>query len=182
MKPIQKIVLLTFLIAFLASTANAQTIYIKPLEALKAIFKDSEEIISQKISLTPEQINEIEKKLGYQLSKKEWSVFIARSKNEADGYGIIDNELGKTEPITFLTTLTPEGKVRAVEILVYREPYGSEVHQKSFLKQYLNKNSADHLTVGQDIQAISGATISSSSVTKGVKRDLILWDAIYGKR
>ena len=79
-----------------------------------------------------------------------------------------------------MTFINPQGQVEAVEIIVYREPQGSEVSQKKFLKQYQGKSHASLLRVGQDIQNMSGATISSQSVTRGVKRDLALWKVFYG--
>ena len=123
----------------LSLSAGAQTIYLKPAEALKIIFKDSREVVSEKKSLSPEQKSAVEKRLGTKLAKEDWNFYIARSDGKIDGYALIDNEIGKTEPITFITAITPQGEVKAVEILVYREPVGSEVHDKRFVKQYLGK-------------------------------------------
>ncbi len=159
---------------------EAQTIYVKPAEALRLIFYSSQEIISEKKDLTPEQKGALEKKLGTSL-KESWNFYIARSHHKIDGYALIDNEMGKMEPITFLTAITPAGDIKEVEILVYREPYGSEVHEKKFLKQYEGKKAADPVRIGQDIRNISGATISSRAVSSGVKRALLLWDIFYGK-
>lgn len=159
----------------------AQTIYLKPDQALKIIFQDSREIVSEKKTLTPEQQRNLEGRLGTKLAKTEWNFYIARSNGRIDGYAVIDSEVGKTEPITFLTAITPEGRVKEVEILVYREPIGSEVHEKRFLRQYRGKKKSDPIRVGQDIANISGATLSARAVTNGVKRDLLLWELFYGK-
>lgn len=166
---------------FFLGSLQAQTVYIKPSEALKIIFQGSHEIVSEKKSLSPEQKTKIEKKLGVTLSKETWNFYVAKSGNKVDGYALIDHEVGKTEPITFLTAITPQGVVKDVEILVYREPIGSEVHEKRFLKQYQGKGQNDSLRVGQDIKNISGATMSARSVSFGVKRAVILWDVFYGK-
>lgn len=164
-----------------ASTAFAQTVYLKPAEALKIIFKDSKEIVSEKKTLTPLQKAAVEKKLGRRLQREDWNFYVARSGGKTDGYAVIDNEIGKTEPITFLTAITPDGRVKAVEILVYREPIGSEVHEKRFLRQFGEKGAGDPIRVGQDIANISGATLSARAVSLGVKRDLLIWNAFYGK-
>jgi len=71
--------------------------------------------------------------------------------------------------------------VIATEILVYRESHGSEVHRKAFVKQYLGKTVKDPVMVGRDIKHITGATLSSRAVSKGVKKALILWNIFYGK-
>ncbi len=160
---------------------SAQTINVKPAEALKAIFRSSREIVSEKHTVAEVDKVLLEKKVG-QLPKDVWTFYVAKTGNRVDGYAVIDHELGKMEPITFLTAFHPDGSVKEVEILVYREPYGSEVHEEKFVGQYKGKKSGDLLRVGQDIQNMTGATISSRSVTTGVKRDLALWNLFYGKK
>jgi electron transport complex protein RnfG len=104
---------------------------------------------------------------------------VARSQGHVDGYALMDNELGKTEPITFLTALTPLGDVNAVEILAYREPYGGEVQSAKYLRQYQGKGVKNPIRVGQDITNMSGATISSRAVALGVKRAVSIWSCVY---
>lgn len=157
------------------------TVYLKPAEALKIIFKDSKEVTLVKKKLTEEQQKAAGKKLGSKIKKSKWNFYVAKTNGKVDGYAIIDNEIGKTEPITFITAINPKGQVIATEILVYRESHGSEVHRKKFLKQYKNKTSQDPIFVGRDIKNITGATLSARAVSKGVKRALILWKIFYGK-
>ncbi len=164
----------------IAAPSEAQTVYLKPAEALKQIFHDSETVSVDKKSLTADQKTCVQKKLGSAPSKTDWAFQVARTKGSIDGYALIDNEPGKEEPITFLTAITSQGAVKEVEVLVYREPYGSEVHEPKYLKQYQGKKTGDPVRVGQDITNMSGATISSRSVATGVKRALALWSCVYG--
>ncbi len=159
----------------------SQTIYIKPDEALKQVFKNSEKVSRESKQINPERKRALEKKLGTALKKTTWNFYIAKTGNTVDGYALLDQELGKTEPITVMTAIFPNGEVQEVEILVYREPIGSEVHEKSFLKQYKGKKITDPIRLNQDIIPISGATISSRSVSQAVKRALIIWSEFYGK-
>ena len=168
---------------FVPSPLFAQTtVYLKPAEALKVIFKDSQEVVSEKKRLTPEQRIGLEKKIGMEISKTDWNFFIAKSDGKIDGYALIDNEIGKTEPITFLTAIFPDGSVKAVEILVFRESHGGEVHEERFRKQFTGKKADNPVRAGQDIGNIAGATLSSRAVSLGVKRALTLWDVFYGKK
>lgn len=174
--------LLLLLLFFCGRVLFAQTVFVKPDEALRLVFHDSKEVVTESRTLSFEQKSGVEKKLGDKISKDTWKFFVAKTGDRVDGYALIDNEVGKTEPITFLTALTPDGRVKSVEILVYREPHGSEVSEKRFLKQYEKKSASDPLTVGQDITNMSGATLSSRGVTRGVKRDVLIWEAVYGKK
>jgi hypothetical protein len=92
------------------------------------------------------------------------------------GLFIFDRVIGKHLYIDYAVALEPNGRVRRVEILQYRESYGGEVRDQSWLSQFVGKTGGSSLEVGQDIRNISGATLSSHHVTEGVKRIL----AIYG--
>lgn len=172
------------LIALLLASgaALAQESSITPSQALQTIFSSSQEIVSEKKSLSPEQKASLKKNLGYDVPKDEWGFFVARTGGKIDGYAVIDHQVGKTEPITFMTAILPTGEIKAVEILVYREHIGGEVKEKRFLRQYENKKKTDPIRTGQDIQNITGATLSSRAISVGVKRDLAIWDLFYGPR
>jgi Na+-translocating ferredoxin:NAD+ oxidoreductase RnfG subunit len=88
------------------------------------------------------------------------------------GFAEVRNVIGKELPITFLVAIDPAAALRDVDILVYREPQGGEVAYEPWRKQFRGKTAADPLQVGKDIRNISGATISSNSVTLGVRQAL----------
>jgi K+-transporting ATPase c subunit len=60
-------------------------------------------------------------------------------------------------------------EIELIKILVYRSAYGSEITAKRWLSQFYFKQR-DSLKYGSDIQAISGATVSASSLTENVNR------------
>jgi Na+-translocating ferredoxin:NAD+ oxidoreductase RnfG subunit len=88
------------------------------------------------------------------------------------GFAEVRNVIGKELPITFLVAIDPSATLRDVDILVYREPQGGEVAYEAWRKQFRGKTATDPLQVGKDIRNISGATISSNSVTLGVRQAL----------
>ena len=94
------------------------------------------------------------------------------------GFAVVRNVRGKDQPITFLVATDTLDRLRDVDILVYREPYGGEVAYDVWRKQFRGKSTSDRLEVGRDIRSISGATISVHAVTTGVRRalaDLSAW-------
>lgn len=86
------------------------------------------------------------------------------------GFAAVGNVLGKDQPITFLVAVDPTDRLKDVDILVYREPYGGEVAYEPWRRQFRGKSAADSLRVGKEIRSISGATISVHAVTLGVRR------------
>jgi Na+-transporting NADH:ubiquinone oxidoreductase subunit C len=88
------------------------------------------------------------------------------------GFAQVRNVKGKDQQITFLVAIDPANALKDVDVLVYREPYGGEVAYEPWRKQFRGKTSDAPLEVGKDIRNISGATISSHSVTLGVRKAL----------
>ncbi|MGH7531153.1 MAG: FMN-binding protein [Gemmatimonadales bacterium] len=94
------------------------------------------------------------------------------------GFAMVRDVRGKDQPITFLVAIDGAARLRDIDILVYREPYGGEVAYEAWRRQFRGKSSTDRLEVGRDIRNISGATISVHAVTQGVRRalaDLTRW-------
>lgn len=85
---------------------------------------------------------------------------------ESKGYG--------SSPISMVVGVDPTGKVLKVKVLSHSETagLGSKIEGESFLKQFTGKTPASALAVGQDVDAISGATISSRGATAGIKKAL----------
>jgi Na+-translocating ferredoxin:NAD+ oxidoreductase RnfG subunit len=96
------------------------------------------------------------------------------------GFAQVSNVIGKERPITFLVAVDSTGRLRDVDILVYREPYGGEVAYGAWRRQFRGKAAGDSLRVGREIRSISGATISVHAVTLGIRRllaDMARWRA-----
>jgi Na+-translocating ferredoxin:NAD+ oxidoreductase RnfG subunit len=94
------------------------------------------------------------------------------------GFAAVGEVIGKDQPITFLVAIDAQDRLKDVDILVYREPYGGEVAYDTWRRQFRGKSASDSLRVGREIRSISGATISVQAVTAGVRRllrDLTGW-------
>jgi hypothetical protein len=88
------------------------------------------------------------------------------------GLFVVNRVVGKHEFITMAVGINPNGTVKQIEIMDYKESYGSEVREASWRAQFVGKSASSPLQLGQDITNISGATLSSKHVTDGVKRVL----------
>ncbi len=182
MQTLFKKIFQTLFILFFAHSAFAQTaVYLKPEEALKILFKDSKEVIKEDHTISSDLQEKVKKTLGYSLSKSSYPFYIGKTDGKIDGYAIIDDQVGKVSPITFITRINPDGKVAQVEIMVYRESHGGEVASKRFLNQFREKSFNDELRLHGNIVNVTGATLSSEALVVGVKRALALWQEFYGK-
>ncbi len=88
------------------------------------------------------------------------------------GYAFIDKAPSKTDEFDFLVLLDVNLIVAKTKVLIYREDYGGEIGSRRWLKQFIGKTSKDKLKYEKDIIAISGATISASSMTIAINNFL----------
>src|SRR5579871_5567298 len=98
----------------------------------------------------------------------------ARQAGATLGHVLIDEVIGKHELITYAVGIAANGVVRGVEILDYREARGGEIRDPRWRAQFVGKRQGSTLRLEQDIQNISGATLSCRHVTDGVRRLLQL--------
>ena len=97
------------------------------------------------------------------------------------GIAILDNVLGKSLPITFLSCFNFDGKLIRAHIVKYREDYGYEVGNKRWLNQFIGLDVNSDFIIGKNIDGISGATISVNSVTRGINRSAIIVEYLLTK-
>lgn len=109
-------------------------------------------------------------------------VYIARDSTATlQGYAVVDEEVGKYRPITFLVAADERLRVKDVAILVYRESRGGEVRRQRFLRQYRGKQVDDPIRLNRDIINVTGATLSVRALNTGVRRSLRLLQSAYGE-
>lgn len=66
-----------------------------------------------------------------------------------------------------------DAKIKSMKVLAYREDHGGEVGSKRWLKQFIGLGEENPMVLNDDIQGISGATISCESATKGARETTI---------
>ena len=101
------------------------------------------------------------------------------SKNDTTmAYAFLDNVKGKSMPITFIVIMNINGTIKNSSIIKYREAYGGEIKNKRWLKQFIGKKNDSTYEIGQEIDSITGATISVNSISKGIRKIAILYELV----
>lgn len=154
--------------------ARADTTYYTTRAVLAELFPKSERVTFKTFALDQSLKARLAQRLGYKPAKDRYTIYVATTQGKVDGYAVIDDEKGLHQPITFATRLSARGVIERLEIMVYREPRGDEVRDGRFRKQFEGKTSHDPCRLSQDIDAVSGATISSASMATGARRAAIL--------
>lgn len=153
------------------------TIYFTIDAAQHAMFPGAS-FAAHDLALTPEQRKLIGRASGVGSFDKVQRVWEARSGSGRAGWFMVDRVLGKHDMITYAVALTPDGAVRRVEILEYRETYGGEIRNPAWRQQFVGKRFGSSLQLDKDIKNISGATLSSRHVTDGIRRLLATYQLL----
>ena len=164
--------LLFFLGPVMAVQAHAE-IYMSEQQAATVIFP-SEKFDRIETEITSVELEKIEKLLPTKLRSKKLLLYKSSEKSIV----FIDQVIGKHEFITYAVGIDKQGKIAGIEILEYRESYGSQIKKSAWRAQFKNKDKNSKLELNIDISNISGATLSSAHVTTGVKKIIQVYDTI----
>lgn len=97
------------------------------------------------------------------------------SGQEIIGYAYWTTELDPLErgydgPIKMFVGMEPNGVLRGIILTEHYEPYGDfSIEPPSFAAQFEKKNIRDRFRVGEDIDAVSRATITVRSASRAVR-------------
>ena len=144
--------------------------YLSVAQAQKVMFPAASAFVPQPIALSGEQLQAISAAAGTHVDTTQWNVFAAKSGDALLGYVITDAVIGKFQLINYAVAFDTDGAIRDVEILSYREEHGGEVRTHAWRKQFEGKSAASPLRIGEDIPGISGATMSCTHMTDGIRR------------
>ncbi|MFA5939790.1 MAG: FMN-binding protein [Sinimarinibacterium sp.] len=142
--------------------------------AQHALFPTAERFVSTPVALDKAQRRAIEDLSGVRQRQDQQPVWRAEAGGELLGWFIVDEVIGKHEFITYAAALSPDGHVIGIDILAYRETYGGEVRDAGWRQHFEHKTLADPFALDEDIPNLTGATLSSRNISKGVKRLLAL--------
>jgi hypothetical protein len=156
-------------VALAAAPAYAAQ-YLTVQQAQRKMFPDATAFKDAGLQLSAEHMRQMEALSGLPARSAQWRVISAWQGDKLLGHVVLDDVIGKFELISYAVALDPDARIRQVEILIYRESHGFEIRNAAWRKQFVGKTVADKLVVGDGIVNISGATLSSTHVTEGVRR------------
>ena len=98
-----------------------------------------------------------------------FTAYVARRDGAVAGYAFIDTRTVRSKAATFMVVLGPDGDVRSTRILAWQEPPEYQPPER-WLAQFDGGRLDAGLEAGEDIHAMSGATLSTRVLTEGVRR------------
>ena len=144
------------------------------------VFPDAKHVVADPLVLSEEERSDAEERLKRPLRQRRFQTYVGLdAEGEVDGYAVIQSEIGKFKPFTFIVGMEPDGSVRRVAVLVYREARGGEVARRRYLRQYDGKTARDPLDKNRDIINRQGATMSVDAINYGVRKALSVVEVAY---
>jgi Na+-translocating ferredoxin:NAD+ oxidoreductase RnfG subunit len=163
-------VVMTLTTAFaLAPTSAFAVDYMSAEQAAQLIYPQADRFEARTLAFDAEQLQRLQA-AGVSPRSARWQVRVALRDGVPLGYVVVDDVIGKFELISYAVGIGHDGAIRQVEVLSYRESHGHEIRLPAWRQQFVGKDASAPLRVGEDIANISGATLSCSHVTEGVKR------------
>ncbi len=148
--------------------------YLTTEQAQRLLFPATTRFTPYPLELNAEQKRAIEQASGVRVRELKPMVWRAFADTRPAGWFFVDQVIGKHEFITYALALDPDGAVRGIEVMDYRETYGYEIRNADWRRQFVGKHNGDALKLGGDVRNVTGATLSCRNVTNGVKRLLAM--------
>jgi Na+-translocating ferredoxin:NAD+ oxidoreductase RnfG subunit len=160
------------LVGLLLPTIVRAEHYLDFAEAARVLFPDADAFAAATVEFDRDVARRITDRSGMRVRKRKIESLLARSAERTLGFVYLDEVIGKHEFITYTVGVASDGSVRGVEILDYRETWGGAIREAAWRAQFRGRSLANPLRLGQDVQNVSGATLSCRNVTDGVRRIL----------
>ncbi len=136
------------------------------------IHKKMQKEITKVFSCKDFKLEELTGTQGFQFEKSTFlldhKIFKIDRASELLGYAFVGTAPSKTDAFEYLIIFDPNFIQKKAKILVYREDYGGEISSSRWLSQFMDSSPEAQFVYGDNISAISGATISVKSMTNSI--------------
>jgi len=168
----RRIAVLALLAACLGPAASHARVYLSVDEALRLVFPGCA-IEHPTVYLTEEQLARARRLADGPVQDAIVRPYRARCDGKPGGVAYLDIHRVRTLPETLMVAVAPDGRLRRVEVLSFREP--PEYKPRGPWYRLFDGHALDErLRLERDIPIVAGATLSSQATEKAVRRVLAI--------
>ena len=169
-------------LALSPAVARADQVFLREADAPTALFGEGVHATRSSLVLGPAELAALSRRVGRRVDQRDYPYLaVSSAAGQLLGWIFVLDVVGQTLPITFAVGVKTDGRLQDLQVMVYREPHGSEIRERRFRAQFAGKRVDDPLIVGKDIDAITGATISSHSAAYAARKALALAEILRGR-
>jgi len=141
-------------------------------EALAAAYP-SAAIEAERVFLTSEQVRKAAALSGNEVPSALVARYVARRDRAVVGRAYVDTHVIRTKRESLLISLTPDGRVRRIDVTAFLEPREYQASEP-WMRQYHDRPLDDDLGLQRAIRPIAGATLTALATNEAVRRVLAI--------
>lgn len=152
--------------------------YLTETEALK-LQKDKEnhKVEKTKIRLTPQERTRVKEEARVGVFTDTYTLYkiYRNDEDQPYRYALPIQQPGQHKFMDLMYGIDRDGTIHRIDLMVYREPYGSEIESRRFMGQFEGRSlESSEFRVNLDVIHIQGATISSKATARGARKVLTI--------
>jgi len=145
--------------------------------ALRQAFPENATVRRKAVFLTDEQIKTIQEQAKTKVESKVVTYYTGTDGDSVLGFAYFESGIVRTKPATYMVVLHPEGEIKYVDILAFYEPL-DYLPAPNWLSLFEDKQLTTGLWPGRDIHNITGATLTTRSITLGTRKVLAIHNIV----
>ena len=153
------------------SGAASSKVFLTVDEALRLVFAGGK-VQRRTAYLTKEQVRK-----AAELSGEEVASALVTYYEGPGGFAYFDTHRVRTLPETLMVVVDPQGKVKRIEVITFREPE-EYMPRANWYGQFQGRKLDKDLEVKRGIHPVTGATLTVRATTDAVRRVLALHQVI----
>jgi hypothetical protein len=165
-------------LGFAAPAAHAK-LYETRDAALRRVFGVEARLEPRTVYLTPAQMEAVRRQGRARFDTPRLTWWEATRRDTLLGRAYLDTHPVRSLTETLLVVAAPDGSLGAIRILAFHEPE-DYLPPASWLRTLLGRRLSEHLRPGDEVDGISGATLSARAATEAVRRVLALDRVLHG--
>ena len=173
----QLIVKVSIFALVLVGPASAMVFY-NQIQAIDLAFPEATRTDSETFILTDEQVALIEKAGRSELASRLVTVYRGWRGDTFLGYAHIDVHTVRSKPEGLLVVLDPEAEVLQTLVLAFHEPL-EYMPTDGWYQRFINKSPDDDLRIGFDVDAVTGATLTTRATVDSVRRMFAYYEVLF---
>jgi Na+-translocating ferredoxin:NAD+ oxidoreductase RnfG subunit len=184
------IVKVAAVVSFLITATSAVELLTQE-QAVKRMFLTAESVKEETKTLSPAQLEKVKKALGGKLYAMKasagakddvYTLYNGLKAGTVTGIAIIEEQEDKWGPLQFIFVIDPAtGKITNAAMMKYVDARSRSLADRTFLKSFFGKGVSDPIAGGTDIDAVSGATVSTEILCFMVKKAVAIVSVLSGK-
>ena len=150
-------------------------------QAVKGFLPQGSKVFKVTRELSKDQRIRLKEDYGWTATEDSYVFYVGRNpEGEPQGYVFVVPEIFNTCFHKYAIGLSSQGEVLDTAIVELSCPRAFPVNRKSFLRQFRHKRHTHALTLGEDIDAVTGATLSSETTSLATRKAVSLHNLFFG--